>query len=123
MERAFFSCEKCYREDQTLNVHHLYFMSKRYPWEYPNFALICVCEECHEEEHESKFSQFEEIIEHFVGDQFFNPYIVEIVNQIHIARNHEPKNCAFLYDCMLAVTDLRIKYQNLTEESNENQND
>ena len=122
MKRSFFSCEKCYREDQTLNVHHLYYMSKRDPWEYPDFALISVCEECHAEEHEIQFSQFEEIIECLVGNEFFNPYIVEIVNQIHMARNHNPETCAFLYDCMDAVTKLRIKYQNLTEETNEDQN-
>ena len=123
MERAHFMCEKCYREDQTLNVHHLYYMSKRDPWQYPDFALQCICEECHNEEHESEFGLFEEVISNLVGDHFENPYFIEIANQIGIIRNLKAQNVDdFMYDCMEAITAIRNEHEILIKEENENQN-
>lgn len=49
MERAGFSCERCRNGEQTLNVHHAYYTKGAKPWEYPDDALRCLCEPCHEE--------------------------------------------------------------------------
>ena len=38
----------------TLHVHHTYYQQNRYPWEYPNEALITLCWKCHSLEHEDK---------------------------------------------------------------------
>ncbi len=32
-------------------VHHLYYEGGLAPWEYPNWALATVCEDCHAYEH------------------------------------------------------------------------
>jgi hypothetical protein len=124
MERVNFTCQKCYREDQTLNVHHLYYMSKRDPWEYPNFALQCICEECHEEGHgeekENKVSSFESVITWLVGDDFENPYFFEIANQIREAREKKIFNVDyFLQDCMESITTIRKAHEQLAKEQNE----
>jgi hypothetical protein len=34
-----------------LNVHHRYYVKGRRPWEYPNFSLVTLCRDCHEDEH------------------------------------------------------------------------
>lgn len=49
MERDDFACLSCCSEENTLHVHHRYYMSGREPWEYPDAALITLCEPCHRE--------------------------------------------------------------------------
>ena len=47
LERAGWKCQYCKAEDQTLAIHHRYYVKGRAPWEYPDFALVAVCEDCH----------------------------------------------------------------------------
>ena len=35
-----------------LNIHHNYYIHGRKPWEYPNDALVTLCEICHKKRHE-----------------------------------------------------------------------
>ena len=49
MERDDFMCVHCCDDKSTLNVHHCFYKYGRNPWDYPNNALITVCEECHKE--------------------------------------------------------------------------
>lgn len=49
-ERDNWKCQGCGREDLTLVIHHLYYLSHDIPpWDYPDEALQTLCEECHEE--------------------------------------------------------------------------
>lgn len=53
MGRDKFRCLDCEAEDnRTLNVHHLYYVSGREPWNYPDWSLRTVCDECHKIDHE-----------------------------------------------------------------------
>lgn len=36
-----------------LNIHHKFYTRGRKPWEYPNDALITLCEDCHKKRHET----------------------------------------------------------------------
>ena len=36
---------------KCLNIHHKYYVRGRKPWEYPNDALITLCQECHQNRH------------------------------------------------------------------------
>lgn len=36
----------------SLHVHHKYYVLSRSPWNYENDALICLCQNCHDQEHE-----------------------------------------------------------------------
>ena len=36
-------------KDETLHVHHLYYEKNKAPWDYPEEALQCLCENCHKE--------------------------------------------------------------------------
>ena len=50
LERDDWACQKCFDPDSTLHVHHRYYEKDKEPWEYPDDALITLCEDCHEGE-------------------------------------------------------------------------
>jgi len=52
MDRDNFTCQICNSDTETLNVHHLYYENGNMPWEYPEKALITLCEQCHSDEHD-----------------------------------------------------------------------
>lgn len=52
MERDGFVCTECGDNNSTLNVHHRYYIKGNAPWEYPDVALITLCENCHSRRHE-----------------------------------------------------------------------
>lgn len=47
MGRDKFTCQKCSDATKTLNVHHRYYSKGAMPWEYPDNALVTLCEPCH----------------------------------------------------------------------------
>ena len=47
LERDDWACQVCFDTESTLNVHHKYYKWKADPWDYPDDALISLCEECH----------------------------------------------------------------------------
>lgn len=49
LEAEKYQCCECGEENQPLQVHHRYYLRGRKPWEYPDGALMCVCESCHRE--------------------------------------------------------------------------
>ena len=58
LERDKHRCVKC-GKTTTLQVHHKYYNKypdgkKVNPWDYPNDALITLCDECHKEVHKTK---------------------------------------------------------------------
>jgi hypothetical protein len=67
MQKADFQCEDCGNKKSQLNVHHQYYVSKRDPWQYPDWSLKCLCKECHENRHkveddcEIKIAPFEDM--------------------------------------------------------------
>lgn len=46
-----FACERCGDKNGIFNVHHKYYDLSKKAWEYPDEALECLCEHCHELEH------------------------------------------------------------------------
>jgi hypothetical protein len=51
MQRDVFTCQICFDNESTLNVHHRYYLSgTEGPWDYPLDALVTLCESCHEME-------------------------------------------------------------------------
>lgn len=47
-ERDNWTCTKCSDTMSTLAIHHLYYVYNYEPWDYPDSALVTVCELCHE---------------------------------------------------------------------------
>lgn len=52
LERDRWTCQVCESTTDTLAVHHLYYEGATDPWEYPDEALLTLCEECHSRETE-----------------------------------------------------------------------
>lgn len=50
-ERDGWECTNCGNKDETLHVHHTYYLSGREPWEYPDGSLKTRCEMCHKDGH------------------------------------------------------------------------
>lgn len=48
LERDRFACRRCSNELATLHIHHEYYTPNTLPWEYPDDALITLCDLCHE---------------------------------------------------------------------------
>jgi len=44
----------CGDTETTLHVHHKYYVSGNDPWDYPNTALVTLCEHCHKEVEDNK---------------------------------------------------------------------
>ena len=78
LEKDGWKCIDCKSATKTLNVHHRYYVAKRDPWQYPDWALITLCRDCHKELHdtdkfsregnESSFDQWEDSIQ-FLDDR------------------------------------------------------
>jgi len=51
MEYARWRCQICGNKDNTLHCHHSYYTRGKEPWQYPDGAIICICERCHEKIH------------------------------------------------------------------------
>lgn len=47
-ERDNWTCQECFEEGKSLQVHHCYY-AKGNPWDTPKECLITLCEECHKE--------------------------------------------------------------------------
>jgi hypothetical protein len=50
LERDEWCCQICFDPENTLHVHHRYYIKDKKPWEYENDTLVTLCEECHENE-------------------------------------------------------------------------
>ena len=50
LKRDKYKCTKC-SSVIRLQIHHLYYIKGRKPWEYPNKALVILCNECHTKIH------------------------------------------------------------------------
>lgn len=56
LNRDNFTCQICGATDKQLHVHHTTYISGKEIWDYNDFQLITLCDECHKEEHELDFS-------------------------------------------------------------------
>lgn len=52
LERANWKCENCQTDAVELHVHHLAYLKKKEPWEYPLDYLMALCRACHEQRQE-----------------------------------------------------------------------
>lgn len=62
LERDEWKCHECGEADKTLHVHHRFYITGREPWEYLPFALVSLCESCHDKGHKKASIQPWEIL-------------------------------------------------------------
>lgn len=61
LNRDEFVCQRCYDNESTLHVHHLYYEAGKEPWEYEQKDLITLCSDCHEYEKEAR-TEYEKML-------------------------------------------------------------
>lgn len=107
MARDNFACQGCFDSESTLSVHHRYYITGREPWEYPSWAYVTLCKDCHKHHHgkgglERDF--WEATCQHLMDDASrFSPMAEDIEHLIHKiadtpAREH--LQCAVLHGLM-----------------------
>lgn len=106
-ERDEWACQKCFNEKLTLNVHHINYLKDKEPWEYPIEALITLCEECHNEEVETR-PNYERSLLFALREKFLAEDVSEIGIGFHtMPMLHTPEVIASVYQ--LALTDENIQ--------------
>ena len=61
LEKDNFACQLCGDTETMLNVHHLCYHKDRNIWDYEDWELMTLCEDCHKEEHSSMDDLISEI--------------------------------------------------------------
>ena len=56
LKRDNFTCQICGETEKQLHVHHTIYLSGKEIWDYNDYQLITLCEDCHKAEHELDFS-------------------------------------------------------------------
>lgn len=52
LERANWTCQACGATDRQLHAHHKAYIKGRWPWDYADELLECLCDPCHDKAHE-----------------------------------------------------------------------
>ena len=103
--RDNFTCQVCgfssnddANSSKLLHVHHRYYIKgKDEVWDYPNEALITLCEDCHAKEHSFDGSLIQNAIQNALNSGVLGIEIVEAVNNMaNKMKCHMPKNQSFL---------------------------
>jgi hypothetical protein len=90
MRRDEFQCQCCGDKKSQLAVHHRYYISKRQPWEYPDWCFKTLCSDCHKEGHERDDNlmfgqnpdQFEDIGQLLgMGNDFTEDFIWDVASE------------------------------------------
>jgi len=114
LERDNWKCQGCPGNDGMLYVHHRYYEWDSMPWDYPDEALITLCEDCHDQEHfkytpgdkdlefeeKSKEGQIREISKfikkNFLSSELFDlSLILNNLNKLNIAKKIDLFNFSF----------------------------
>lgn len=61
LQRAGWKCEWCGTGEVNLQVHHGFYERDAMPWEYPDAALYCLCDHCHEKAEARKAEAYREL--------------------------------------------------------------
>ena len=91
LELANWKCERCCRKEKELHVHHLYYESNKKPWEYPDAALVCLCDDCHLKIHRLS-DQIKDLNQHFIKE-WCAPVISRRFNAEHILEYMQMMTC------------------------------
>lgn len=103
MNRDQFTCLECGDKTKTkqLTVHHRYYIKGREPGNYPSWALVTLCKDCHKIEQElagSEFSRFEWLLSFlsYGGNPEVLDQVFELVDDIRCARPESDMGSLFL---------------------------
>jgi cytochrome c553 len=90
-ERDKWTCQGCWSTTNTLTVHHKYYLNEVEPWDYPDDALLTLCEDCHEMEFIQKDNDMDLISmlrRNFLSGEIYT--LAEGFRQLNIPRDNAP---------------------------------
>ena len=99
LSRDEWCCQMCGDSTQTLHVHHHYYERGHEPWEYPNEALVTLCEDCHEDESAYRAETERTVILTLRRAGFLNGALVSLAEAFHALKLEPcplPAGCATL---------------------------
>lgn len=99
LERDNYTCQVCNDQFTNLQVHHKYYVDAM-PWEYPDEALITLCELCHEKEEFLKWLN-KNISYLLARDVFIKSDIIGVYNGIRLRvtlNNHAESVSRYMAD-------------------------
>ena len=70
-KRDYYACQACFEHNKPLYVHHRYYEADKDPWDYPDNALVSLCQECHELENEHTREGYERKLLKLFKKNFF----------------------------------------------------
>lgn len=113
LQRADFHCECCFDGESKLNLHHRYYIKDRDPWDYPDWAYLVMCDECHKFEHDepSEHADWETLTGAVLGSVVdFDPIRCDVLRLILSlsAMGFTPKDFAQLLGASLLAEWKRI---------------
>jgi hypothetical protein len=82
LERDHFTCVLCGDADKTLHVHHWKYVWGNKPWEYDNYDLATVCEDCHAIETEYRKAAEERLLFVLRRGQISARYVYELAHAL-----------------------------------------
>lgn len=83
LERDFFTCRSCHSKENTLHVHHLFYLSNINVWEYPNEFYVSLCEDCHKEIHQQTELLYRAIAKN--NDDIGGDGVVDYIKSLRLA--------------------------------------
>jgi len=83
LERDNFTCIQCGDKENTLHVHHQYYLKDYKVWEYENQSLITLCSRCHEHEHSEEGKEFNRefysnVLSHNLNTEYVNNFVANM---------------------------------------------
>lgn len=119
--RDNFTCQVCgfssnddANSSKLLHVHHRYYIKgKDEVWDYPNEALITLCEDCHAKEHSFDGKSIQDAMQNALNSGVLGVEIVETLNNMaNKMKCHLPKNQSFLIPNKKAASRTTTTKQN-----------
>ena len=77
LEENNWTCAACGNTDAQLHVHHTRYEKNKMIWDYSNYKLMAVCNECHKEIHRIKDS-----IKEIIDINHTNTYSLKLIHDI-----------------------------------------
>lgn len=84
LQRDDWACQICFDTKSTLNVHHRYYEAGRDPWNYPEPALVTLCEDCHALEGDYRAESETRLIKALRSAGAFNSQIDELAEMFEL---------------------------------------
>lgn len=83
LSRDKFTCQICEDNETTLHVHHRVYIKGKEPWGYPDWCLVTLCSNCHNDETEMGKGVYSGLEYALAENGFFNSDVCDLSIAFH----------------------------------------